>query len=128
MPIVFGAPDYAKRFFPSPNAAINVADYLSPSLTALSNTDSEAPETLSAEDKAGLARLAERLRFLASAEGREEYDSMLAWKNDDKWKTGSPFGKIVELSTGPYDRDCKLAGVLRGLDWAKSTWTPPKER
>lgn len=71
-------------------------------------------------------RLAERIKFLASDEGREEYDSMLAWKTDDKWKTESPFGKIVELGKG-YDRDCKLAGVLRELDWAKSSWTPPDD-
>lgn len=69
-----------------------------------------------------MARLAARLSFLSSEEGRSEYDSMLAWKRDDKWKTESPLGKIVALGQGEA-RDCKLAGTLKGLEWAQSNWT-----
>ncbi|GAA5822984.1 hypothetical protein JCM11251_004446 [Rhodosporidiobolus azoricus] len=127
IPLAFGAPDYAHRFFPSPNAGIDVSEYLPASYSALSNSSSEAPSELDDEAKAGLAKLAERLEYLWSEEGAEEYESMLAWKKDDRWKRDpvNPLGKIVRLSTSKYGQDCRLAGAFRGEDWAKNTWTPP---
>ncbi|GAA6012404.1 hypothetical protein JCM11491_004322 [Sporobolomyces phaffii] len=118
VPIVFGAPNYGSRFFPARDAAIDVADYLPSNYTLPSRSDSKEPEELSDAAKAGLAKLADRLTYLASEEGREEYEAMLRWKDDDAWKTdpNNPLGKIVALSTSPWDQDCRLARVFRGED------------
>ncbi|KAK4053852.1 hypothetical protein OIV83_001508 [Microbotryomycetes sp. JL201] len=124
VPLTFGPPDVARRFFPAPNAAIDVGRFLSPRLRQLSTTESEEPESLSESDKQSLSSLADRLKFLSSVQGKEEYLDMLSWKANDDWKTASPLGKVVDLNKG-YDRDCKLAGFLRGLDWARSNWTDP---
>ncbi|GAA5885317.1 hypothetical protein JCM6882_009568 [Rhodosporidiobolus microsporus] len=127
VPLVYGPPDYARRFFPSPNAGIDVAAYLPPSYLAPSNSSSSGPEELDEEAKAGVARLAKRLELLTSEEGADEYESMLEWKKDDKWRRDpdNPLGKIVRLSTSQWSQDCKLAGVYRGEEWAKNTWTEP---
>jgi len=124
VPLVFGAPSYSSRFFPSPNAGIDIASYLPSNYTAPSRSDSKAPEELSEEAKAGLRRLAERLEFLSSEEGKEEYEEMLEWKKDGKWieDPDNPLGKIMRLSTSQWDQDCRLAGVYRGEDWAKSNY------
>jgi hypothetical protein len=63
-----------------------------------------------------LGRLADRLKFLSSEEGREEYESMLKWKENDRWKEDpeNPLGRIVRMSTSEWDQDCKLARILRG--------------
>ncbi|KAM0792363.1 hypothetical protein ACM66B_005043 [Microbotryomycetes sp. NB124-2] len=124
VPLVFGAPDMVRRFYPSSNAAIDVGPYLSPRLRQLSTTDSEEPDSLSETDKSSLADLAQTLQHLSSPEGKQEYLDMLSWKLNDEWKESSPLGKVVKLNEG-YDRDCKLAGVLRGSKWATSNWTDP---
>lgn len=126
VPLVLGAPNM-HDFLPAPNAAINIGDYLSPSLTALSTSESEEPEKLSAEDKAGLVRLAERMKFIASREGREEYEQMLTWKNDLRW-TSSPFGKVVALGREELSTECRLAGLLRGEEWTQPSWKPHRIR
>ncbi|GAA5903798.1 uncharacterized protein JCM6883_001989 [Sporobolomyces salmoneus] len=115
VPLVFGAPNYRERFFPSPNAAIDVADYLPLNYTLPSRSDDKQPEELSEEALAGLQKLADRLEYLSSEEGREEYESMLDWKKSDDWKEdNNPLGKIVKLATSEFEQDCKLAKVFRG--------------
>ncbi|BGP13801.1 hypothetical protein JCM10213_006367 [Rhodosporidiobolus nylandii] len=126
VPIVFGPPHYAARLFPSPNAAIDVAEYLPQNYTALSTSSSTAPTSLDADAKEGLARLAKRLEHLSSEEGTQEYEEMLAWKKSS-WRddTLNPLGKIVRESTSRWAQDCRLAGVYRGQEWARSKWTEP---
>ncbi|GAA5853414.1 hypothetical protein JCM3766R1_005881 [Sporobolomyces carnicolor] len=115
VPLVFGAPSYRDRFFPAPNAAIDLAEYLPANYTVPSRHDDEQPEDLSDEAKAGLARLAERLKFLASERGRAEYESMLEWKRTGEWRRNddNPLGKIVRLATSEFEQDCKLAKIFR---------------
>ncbi|GAA6042754.1 hypothetical protein JCM8097_007459 [Rhodosporidiobolus ruineniae] len=127
VPLVFGAPDYARRFFPSPNAGIDVGSYLPANYTEPSRPWSSPPEALDDEAKAGLARLAKRLEHLSSDAGNDEYEAMLEWKKDGRWKRdpANPLGKIVRESTSRWAQDCRLAGVFRGQEWAKSGWTPP---
>ncbi|GAA6062046.1 hypothetical protein JCM10212_005031 [Sporobolomyces blumeae] len=127
VPLVFGAPAYRSRFFPAPNAAIDVADYLPDNYTLPSRSDSNEPTVLSDEAKEGLARLAKRLEYLSSDEGRAEYEAMLSWKEDDGWKRDetNPLGKIVRMSTSTWAQDCKLAGVHRRQEWAASGFIDP---
>ncbi|GAA5968125.1 hypothetical protein JCM11641_003740 [Rhodosporidiobolus odoratus] len=127
VPLVYGPPDYAARFFPSPNAGIDLADYLPLNYTSQSNSSSKAPSELSSEATEGIARLAKRLEHLSSAEGTKEYESMLDWKKDDSWRRDplNPLGKIVRESTSKWSQDCRLAGVFRGQDWATNKWTAP---
>ncbi|BGP37875.1 hypothetical protein JCM10450v2_001811 [Rhodotorula kratochvilovae] len=129
VPLVFGPPLAASHFFPAPNAAIDVAAYLPPAYAAQSNSSSRAPEELDDDARAGLARLAERLTHLASEEGRDEYEGMLAWKRDGRWRDDpdNPLGKVVRQSHNEWDMDCRLAGVFRGEEWAKNPWVPPRE-
>ncbi|GAA5868714.1 hypothetical protein JCM1840_004366 [Sporobolomyces johnsonii] len=135
VPLVFGSPSFASRFLPAPNAAIDVSSYLPSNYTSLSTTASEEPEDLSSDAREGLKRLAERLEFLASDEGRDEYDAMLEWKRDGRWLSDegdgdgeNPLGKIVRMATSEWGQDCKLAGVYRGEEWARSGWVePPSE-
>ncbi|SCV67046.1 BQ2448_5692 [Microbotryum intermedium] len=124
VPIVYGAPNFAERFSIAPNSFINVADYVTPDLMALSKTTSSPEEALSQENKDGIKRLVERIQYLSSPEGRTEYDAMLAWKKDESWKDTSPMGKIYKMSHRKIHNHCMIAGVARGYDWAKSTWTP----
>ncbi|KAK4058795.1 hypothetical protein OIO90_000241 [Microbotryomycetes sp. JL221] len=124
VPLTFGAPDMERRFFPSPNAAIDVGQYVSAQLRNLSTTDSEPPNSLSNQDKLKLKILAKKLLHLSSQQGQQEYELMLNWKQSNEWKSSSPLGKIVKLNKG-FDRDCKLVGVLLGLDWSKSNWIEP---
>lgn len=123
VPLVLGAPNFAQDFLPSPDAAINIANYLPPSHSALSTTNTSAPTELCAEAKAGLARLAKRLKHLGSEAGRGEYESALQWKKSDKWR-GTPFGRVVELGRQRFSAECRLAGLVRGEQWAKSLWAP----
>ncbi|GAA5948381.1 hypothetical protein JCM21900_002695, partial [Sporobolomyces salmonicolor] len=130
VPLVFGSPAFAARFLPAPNAAIDVAAYLPANYTARSTTASEEPGALSPAARAGLARLARRLEHLASDAGRDEYDAMLAWKADGRWRAdgANPLGKIVRMAASEYGQDCKLAGVYRGEEWARSGWVEPPGR
>ncbi|GAA5971661.1 hypothetical protein JCM3765_006711 [Sporobolomyces pararoseus] len=118
VPLVFGAPSYESRFFPSPNAAIDIADYLPLNYTLPSRSDDKEPEELSEEAQAGLRKLADRLTYLSSEEGKEEYESMLTWKESGDWKDDpkNPLGKIVKISTSEWDQDCRLAKVFRRGD------------
>lgn len=125
VPLVLGAPNF-KEFLPTPNAAINIADYLPSSYSALSSYNSTAPTELTAEAKEGLGRLAERLRYLGSEEGRSEYEKSLAWKLGDAW-TSSPLGKVVGLGRERWSTECRLAGLLRGKEWAKPSWIPRRD-
>ncbi|GAA5896291.1 hypothetical protein JCM8208_001837 [Rhodotorula glutinis] len=127
VPLLFGPPDAAKRFFPSPTAAIDVASYLPASYSAPSNSSSVPPDALDDAARAGLARLAERLTFLSSDAGRDEYEGMLAWKRDRRWldDPANPLGKVVRQSHSEWDQDCRLAGVFRGEEWARNPWVPP---
>jgi hypothetical protein len=124
VPLVLGAPNF-EDFIPTANAAMNIADYLPSSYSAPSSSNSTAPTELSAEAKEGLARLADRLRWLGSEEGRSEYEKSLAWKLDDAW-TGSPLGKVVGLGRERWSTECRLAGLLRGEEWAKPSWIPQR--
>ncbi|GAA5848403.1 hypothetical protein JCM8547_004505 [Rhodosporidiobolus lusitaniae] len=127
VPLVFGAPNYARRIFPSPNAGIDLAGYLPAEYSQQSNSSSEAPSELSEEAKEGLARLAKRLDYLSSEKGTAEYEKMLAWKKSD-WKTDpeNPLGKIVRESTHKFSQDCRLALAFRGQP--TSRWTEPVEK
>ncbi|GAA5996110.1 uncharacterized protein JCM10292_007398 [Rhodotorula paludigena] len=127
VPLVYGPPEAARRFFPAPNAAIDLADYLPPQYLELSTSYTSAPTNLTVEAKQGVARLAKRLQHLASPEGRDEYEAMLAWKKDGAWSKDpeNPLNKVVRASRSQYTQDCRLAGVLRGQEWAKNTWTAP---
>lgn len=129
VPLVFGPPDAARRFFPSPTAAIDVAAYLPASYSALSNSSSVPPDALDAAARAGLARLAARLAFLSSDAGRTEYEGMLGWKRDGRWldDAANPLGKVVRQSHSEWDQDCRLAGVFRGEEWARNDWVPPAD-
>ncbi|GAA5942717.1 hypothetical protein JCM3775_005024 [Rhodotorula graminis] len=130
VPLVLGPPDAAKRFFPSPNAAIDVASYLPASYSAPSNSSSVPPDALDPAALVGLARLAERLAYLSSDAGRDEYEGMLAWKRDGgAWLDDphNPLGKVVRQSHSEWDQDCRLAGVFRGEEWARNAWVPPAE-
>ncbi|CEQ39727.1 SPOSA6832_01291 [Sporobolomyces salmonicolor] len=126
VPLVFGSPAFAARFLPAPNAAIDVAAYLPANYTARSTP----PPRALARGPRGLARLARRLEHLASDAGRDEYDAMLAWKADGRWRAdgANPLGKIVRMATSEYAQDCKLAGVYRGEEWARSGWVEPPGR
>ncbi|GAA6051873.1 hypothetical protein JCM3770_005514 [Rhodotorula araucariae] len=130
VPLVFGPPHAASRFFPAPNAAIDVAAYLPAAYTAPSNSSSRPPEELDDAARAGLAQLAARLTHLASEAGRDEYEEMLAWKRDGRWRDDSdnPLGKVVRQSQSEWDMDCRLAGVFRGEQWAQNPWVPPREQ
>lgn len=125
VPLVLGAPNF-ESFLPTPNAAINIANYLPSSYSAPSASNSSAPTELTAEAKEGLARLAERLRYLGSEQGRTEYEEALAWKLDDAWTT-SPLGKVVGLGRERWSTECRLAGLLRGEEWAKPSWVPHRD-
>lgn len=125
IPLHFGAPNFTTRFLPSPTTGgIDVASYLPARYGALSAFDDETPDgDLDDEAKEGVARLAERLKFLGSPEGRGEYERMLEWKKPgSKWRERTPFGKVVVLGSKHTDEACRLAGVVRGFDWAKSGW------
>ncbi|KAI8452550.1 hypothetical protein BY996DRAFT_7218774 [Phakopsora pachyrhizi] len=80
--------DQLEKFKPSPNAAINVADF---------------PDVKS---------LAKRLEEISK--NREEYESMLDWKN---MPLSGDFGKIVRW--GKESEWCRLAKLLR------KTWSNP---
>lgn len=127
VPLVYGPPEAAARFFPSPTAAIDLADYLPSNYTSQSTIDSEEPKELSPEAKAGIKRLADRLEYLSSEEGREEYEDMLAWKKDTAWLEDerNPLGKVVRQANSPYPQDCRLAGAYLGEAWARNSWVPP---
>ncbi|GAA6004557.1 hypothetical protein JCM10207_000933 [Rhodosporidiobolus poonsookiae] len=125
VPLVFGPPDYAARFFPSPTAGIDLAEYLPSNYTELSTSSSSPPDELTDEAKAGLARLAKRLEHLMSDEGKGEYEKMLAWKRSWRDDPNNPLAKIVGLSTSKWSQDCRLAGVYRGQAWAQNTWRAP---
>ncbi|GEM09598.1 alpha-1,3-fucosyltransferase 10, glycosyltransferase family 10 protein [Rhodotorula toruloides] len=127
VPLVYGPPEAASRFFPSPTAAIDLADYLPSEYTSQSTTDSKEPKELSLEAKAGIKRLAERLEYLSSETGRAEYEEMLAWKKDTAWleDAENPLGKVVRQANSPYPQDCRLAGAFLGEAWARNTWVPP---
>jgi hypothetical protein len=121
VPIYLGAPNFSPTFLPSPNAALNLADYLPPSHTSVTKYDDEAPGELDEEAKEGLARFAEELKRLGSEEGREDYNRMLDWKINDVWKE-TTFGKVVKLGRGSLSEECRLGGVVRGLEWAMTGW------
>jgi hypothetical protein len=125
VPLVFGAPDYKNLYFPSPNAGIDIADYLPANYSLPSRVGSQPPAELDADAKAGLGRLAKRLEYLSSKEGEEEYEAMLAWKKEDFKRDDNPLGKILKQSTHRYGQDCRLAGIFRGGDdaWARNTWS-----
>jgi hypothetical protein len=64
-------------------------------------------------------------RVSLSSEGaRRQYEAMLDWKKDDRWKR-SPFGKVVALGRASYSAECRLAGYLRGEAWARTNYTAP---
>ncbi|GAA5940997.1 uncharacterized protein JCM15063_000613 [Sporobolomyces koalae] len=126
VPIVFGAPSYSTRFFPALNAAIDVADYLPTNYTQPSRTDSKEPTELSQRAKDGIAQLANRLKYLSSEEGRDEYELMLEWKKMNWWKANprNPLSEIVRMAHSPWEQDCKLAGIFRGnQSWAQSGYS-----
>lgn len=121
VPIYLGAPNFSPTFLPSPTAALNLEDYLSPLHTSITHNTDEAPEELDQEAIEGLARFAEELKRLGSEEGREDYEKMLDWKVGDGWKKGT-FGKVVKMGKGGLSEECRLAGVVRGMEWATSEW------
>jgi hypothetical protein len=124
VPIHLGSPTFNQSFLPAINSAIDLADYLPPEYLALTRSGESAPQELSLAAKEGLRVLADRLLYLGSEDGRDDYERMLAWKNDDRWETESPFGKVVALGRKELAGDCRLAGILRGESWAQSGWTP----
>lgn len=123
VPIHLGSPSFNQSFQPAPNTAIDLADYLPAEYLKLSAPGDTPPAQLSPEGKAGMVRLADRLRHLGSAEGREDYERMLEWKKDEGW-IESPLGKLVKLGRTELPSDCMLAGLVRGKEWGKSGWTP----
>lgn len=126
VPLYFGTPNFKERFLPTPNAAIDIADYVSDDLRQLSHSGRNAPTKLDAQSKAGVKRLADRLAHWASEEGREEYEDMLRWKEDEAWKE-SAFGRVVQLGREPLHADCRVAGWYRGEEWGRSSWRPSEE-
>ncbi|KAI5479634.1 alpha-1,3-fucosyltransferase 10, glycosyltransferase family 10 protein [Pseudohyphozyma bogoriensis] len=127
VPIHLGTPTFRSSFMASDNSAIDLADFMPLSTLKYSRTDSSPAQELTSEEKAGVAALAERLKFLVSPEGREEYESMLDWKKDGKWRD-TPFGQVVRLGRMPLREECRLAGTHLGLEWAKSGWVAPEGR
>jgi hypothetical protein len=125
IPLVLGSPNFNSDFLPIPSAAINIAEYLPASLSAVSTSNSTSPASLSPDAKAGLARLAARLEYLGSEEGRSDYEDALAWKKDARWRD-SPFGKVVGLGRQRWSAECRLAGLLRGQKWAEPSWRPKR--
>jgi len=126
VPLYFGTPHFKERFLPTPNAAVDIADYVSDDLRQLSHSGRPAPSSLDAESRTGIKRLADRLTFWTSEAGRSEYEAMLDWKKDEKWKE-SAFGKVVQLGREPLHADCRVAGWFRGEEWGQSSWTPTEE-
>ena len=126
VPLYFGTPHFKERFLPTPNAAIDIADYVSPALRQLSHSGRPAPTRLDSESKKGIKNLAERLVYLSSEAGRSNYEAMLDWKKDEAWKE-SAFGKVVRLGREPLHADCRVAGWYREEEWGRSSWTPTAE-
>ncbi|KAK4701885.1 hypothetical protein P7C70_g4346, partial [Phenoliferia sp. Uapishka_3] len=122
VPIHLGSPTYNQSFLPAPNTAIDLAEYLPAEYLELSTPSTQGPGGLSDAAKAGVRRLADRLRHLSSAEGQSDYERMLDWKKNDDWKK-SPFGKVVEIGREPIEGDCRLAGILKGHKWAETNFT-----
>lgn len=122
VPLHMGSPTFNASFLPTPNAAIDLAHYLSPAVMSPSVPFNYANTPFDDESKEGLQRLGVRLEHLASEQGRREYESMLAWKNDERWRTESPFGKVVGYAKRNQSEECRLAGVLRGIYDIESGW------